>query len=108
MPSHDPSSPPPGARILNFRRGSASARPPRPDPDREVVEDLSKYSQDEVPDDFRHRMAVNIAAFVVLAGLCGVGYWLADSMAAMRKNQDCVLSGRRNCAQVDIPAKERY
>jgi len=25
----------------------------------------------------------------------------------MRKNQDCLLSGRRNCAPIDIKALER-
>lgn len=53
-------------------------------------------------------MTVNIVAlaFVALLGL--VGYWLADTMATMRKNQDCVLSGRRACTPVDVPSRERF
>jgi hypothetical protein len=33
--------------------------------------------------------------------------WLAMQIANMRKNQDCLLSGRRNCAPIDVPALER-
>ena len=31
----------------------------------------------------------------------GVAIWLADTMADMRRNQDCVLSGRRGCTPVE-------
>jgi hypothetical protein len=41
-------------------------------------------------------------AFVFVAALIAAGLWLADTMAEMRKNQDCVLSGRRNCAPIEI------
>ena len=44
-------------------------------------------------DDYRHRMIVNVAAFVFVIALIGAGLWLADTMARMRKNQDCVLVG---------------
>jgi hypothetical protein len=47
-------------------------------------------------------MTVNIAAFAVVLALIGVGIWLADTMAQMRKNQDCVLSGRRGCTPVEF------
>ncbi|MDO8877506.1 MAG: hypothetical protein Q8M24_16460 [Pseudolabrys sp.] len=52
-----------------------------------------------------HRVLVNLAAFVVVILLITAGYWLADTMPRMRKDQDCVLSGRRNCTPVaiDIP-----
>jgi len=81
---------------------------PRNGPDPDAVEDLSKYARDETPDDYRHRMTVNIVAFVFVAVLALIGYWLADTMATMRKNQDCVLTGRRGCTPVDIPQRERY
>jgi hypothetical protein len=47
-------------------------------------------------------MLMNAAAFVVVALLIGVGLWIANTMAAMRKNQDCVLSGRRGCTPVEM------
>jgi len=36
------------------------------------------------------------------------GVWMADKIAEMRKNQDCVLSGRRNCTPIDVPPVQRY
>jgi hypothetical protein len=110
MSSREPSAPEPGARILNFRRRTGAASPPQPEtgPDRDAVEDLSKYARDDTPDDYRHRMIVNVVAFAFVAVLGLIGYWLADTMATMRKNQDCVLIGRRGCTPVDIPPKERY
>jgi hypothetical protein len=94
-----------GPRVINFRRrqgGLPTHVEPRPD-----VEDLAKYERAEAPDDYRHRMIVNILAFVFVAALIGAGIWLADTMAAMRKNQDCVLSGRRGCTPVEI-TKDRW
>lgn len=91
------------SRVVNFRSRTAAARPPTAPP----VEDLAKYERGEDPDDYRHRMIVNVAAFLAIVALIGAGVWLADTMAAMRKNQDCVLSGRRGCSPVEVP-KERW
>jgi hypothetical protein len=52
-------------------------------------------------------MTVNVIAFVFVLALIGVGLWLADTMAEMRKNQDCVLSGRRGCTPVEV-TKSRW
>ena len=35
--------------------------------------------------------------------LTAVGIWLAMSIADMRKTQDCVLMGRRDCARISTP-----
>ncbi len=64
--------------------------------------DLSQYERSGEPDDYRHRMWMNAAALVVVALLIGAGLWIADTMATMRKNQDCVLSGRRGCTPVEV------
>jgi hypothetical protein len=87
-------------RILKFRpRGSLFARPlPRPSP----VEDLSKFEAREPADDYRHRMIMNFVALGATIFLVVAGLWIADTMAQMRKNQDCVLSGRRGCTPIDI------
>jgi hypothetical protein len=90
-------------RVVNFRSRTAATRPPATPP----VEDLAKYERGKDPDDYRHRMIVNAAAFLAIVALIGVGIWLADTMAAMRKNQDCVLSGRRGCSPVEV-TKERW
>ena len=76
-------------------------------PRRQPVDDLTKYERGENPDDYRHRMVVNVVAFVFVIGLIAAGLWLADTMAAMRKNQDCVLSGRRGCTPVEV-TKDRW
>ena len=60
---------------------------------------------ESVADDFRHRMIVNVIAFGFVAMLVMAALWLADALATMRKDQDCVLSGRRGCSPVETPLK---
>jgi hypothetical protein len=63
--------------------------------------DLARYERArEEPDDFRHRMLANIAAFAFTVALLAIGIWLAMSIADMRRTQDCVLMGRRDCARI--------
>jgi hypothetical protein len=102
-------------RVVPFRpRGSSTGRdgwrwqappPQSPDP---PVPDLGKYEGGgEYDDNYRHRMMVNIAALGFTAVLAIAGVWLVMQLADLRKNQDCVLSGRRNCAPIDVKALER-
>jgi hypothetical protein len=89
-------------RVLSFRRrGTLPAHhPPQPSP----VEDLGRYERppDDGPDDYRHRMITNGLAAIAVVLLVAAGWWIADTMAQMRKNQDCVLSGRRGCTPVPV------
>jgi len=48
-----------------------------------------------------------LLAFVVLAIIVACGVWLTSTMSEMRKNQDCVLSGRMNCAKIEVLPRER-
>lgn len=98
MTDHGPSSPDSEHRVLKFRPGSRGARRQLPRP----VDDLSKYARSSETDDYRHRMFVNAAAFVFVAALVGAGLWLASSLAELRRNQDCALSGRRNCVPIEV------
>ena len=87
-------------RVLPFRRPGAPVRhaaPPSP------VEDVGKYAVSEEPDNYRQRMINNGLALAVCVVLVAIGIWLATAIAEMRRNQDCVLSGRRNCAQLNVP-----
>jgi hypothetical protein len=85
----------PEGRVVPFRRrGSLFAlNRPRPSP----VEDLERFERTEGEDDYRHRMIMNALAAAVTIALIAGGIWIANSMALMRKNQDCFLSGKRNC-----------
>jgi hypothetical protein len=100
-------------RVLKFRPRTL-AHPPgrRSDPADRALEqdarnepnDLSRYERDRSePDDFRHRMLANIAAFAFTVALTAIGIWLAMSIADLRKTQDCVLMGRRDCARISTP-----
>jgi hypothetical protein len=89
-------------------RGNAAVTPLHHDSPPEPVGlsrlDLSRYERPrEEPDDFRHRMLANIAAFAFTVALTAVGIWLAMSIADLRKTQDCVLMGRRDCVRISTP-----
>ena len=39
----------------------------------------------------------------LLLALMVVGLWLAKNIADLRKTQDCVLMGRRDCVRISVP-----
>jgi len=96
-------------RVLRFEPRRGSTHPPRPSvPPTSPVEDLGKYGgAREERDDYRHRMKTNLAALIVLGLLIWCGYWLFDTIAEMRKNQDCALSGRTNCVRLNVSPNNR-
>jgi hypothetical protein len=68
---------------------------------RPAAKDLSRYERPrDEPDDFRHRMLANVAALAFTVALTAIGIWLAMSIADLRRTQDCVLMGRRDCARI--------
>jgi len=68
-----------------------------------AASDLSRYERPrDEPDDFRHRMLANVAALAFTVALTAIGIWLAMSIADLRKTQDCVLMGRRDCARISV------
>ena len=83
-------------RVIPFRPRT-SAHPPTAQP-----EDLSAYEQSHEPDDYRHRMVMNVAAGIFTIALTGFGIWLAMSIADLRKTTDCLLIGRRDCAIITV------
>jgi hypothetical protein len=97
-------------RVLQFRpRTLASAPGARLNAGEPVrhfsgANDLSRYEHDrEEPDDFRQRMLANVAAFAFTIALLAIGIWLAISIANLRRTQDCVLMGRRDCVRISTP-----
>jgi hypothetical protein len=103
-------------RVLKFRPRTM-AHPPgqRGEPDnqgrqqpQDLTRDLQRFERapqepDQEPDEFRHRMLANVAALAFTVALTAIGIWLAISIADLRKTQDCVLMGRRDCAQISTP-----
>jgi len=63
---------------------------------------------DDEEESGRERMVTNMIIVVFLVMLVGGGIWLANAMVGLRKSQDCVLSGRKNCAEISVPARERW
>ncbi len=91
--ANEPDSDGEKGRVVPFvRREKGRGTPP--------VEGLGKYAPTEGDDDYRHRMINNGLALAACIFLVIVGVWLANSIAEMRKNQDCVLMGRRDCTPV--------
>jgi hypothetical protein len=96
-------------RVLQFRPRTLATpgqRRNQSDPIEQhgVAKDLSRYERDrEEPDDFHHRMLANIAAFAFTVALLAIGIWLAMSIADLRRTQDCVLMGRRDCVRISDP-----
>ena len=75
------------------------------DADIELVDDLADYEQDQDEIvDYRQRTVMNVIALAVIAFLVSTGVWLADTIAAMERDQDCVMQGRVNCAPIELPA----
>ncbi len=95
-------------RVLKFRPRTLAHPPGQPDNQtrqpEDLTRDLSRFERDrDEPDDFRHRMLANVAALAFTVALTAIGIWLAISIGDLRKTQDCVLMGRRDCAQISTP-----
>jgi hypothetical protein len=86
---------PDSARNPNSNKAPDTNRPP-------AASDLSRYERPRDGDDFRHRMLANVAALAFTVALTAIGIWLAVSIADLRKTQDCVLMGRRDCARISV------
>jgi hypothetical protein len=97
----------PFRRPGGIRNGGWRWRPRAPQGAATPVEGLEKYEGGEQDDNYRHRMMVNLAALAITVLLAMAGIWLVIQLADLRKNQDCVLSGRRNCAPIDLKVQER-
>lgn len=99
-------------RVLQFRPRNPAQRDLRTDavvqPHHEGAGaeplDLARYERtQQEPDEFRHRMLANVAAFAFTVALLAIGIWLAISISDMRRTQDCVSMGRRDCARITLP-----
>lgn len=101
------------AQILQFRprerlgEAAANRSANASDSESELLDDLAQYEQDrdeDEPVNYPRRMLMNVIAAAVVTMLIGVGVLLADTIANMEREQDCVLQGRQNCAPIQIAA----
>ena len=68
---------------------------------------MSETDKPEDPDDEGDRTMTNIFLAVFFVLIVGGGVWLMNALLDQKKIQDCVAQGRRNCAPIDVPARER-
>lgn len=107
--SPESEAPPHMAQVLQFRPRVVDRLGPPELTDRQGDEfdDLAQYEQDQEEDDsvnYPRRMLMNGIAVAVVTVLIGVGVWLADTIAHMERDQDCVLQGRQSCGPIDFAA----
>jgi hypothetical protein len=57
------------------------------------------------PEEERRRTRSNVAALVFAAILIGLGWLLVQKLGASGRIQDCLMSGRTNCAPINVPAE---
>ena len=97
---------------MQFRRRPLPDPRPGPEPqdkhggDDASLDDLARYEEerdDDVAVDYQRRALMNVIAIIVLVTLVGFGVWIADTIAVMEIDQDCMMQGRTNCAPVELP-----
>src|SRR5258708_25303332 len=86
-------------RVLKFRPRTM-AQPPgqkgEPSDIRQEANDLSRYERNrEEPDDFRHRMLANMAAFSFPVAVIPILIWLALRHLHLPNSHDFLLLDRR-------------
>lgn len=73
-----------------------------------AADDFARYEQDQdEPVDYRQRMLMNVIALAIVTLLVGAGVWIADTIAGLERDQDCIMQGRANCAPIETPASTR-
>jgi len=110
MKSQEPRRAEEKGRVVLFRPRIPRARNDnlrQPGPLRSPVNDLSKYEHNRDSESYRHRMVNNLLAFAVLSLIVYCGIWLTNTMAQLRADQDCALTGRTNCAPIKLPIDSR-
>ncbi len=48
-----------------------------------------------------------VIGLVVVLALVIIGYFLMTALRENAKLEDCLMSGRRNCAPIDVPTRQR-
>jgi hypothetical protein len=106
----NPSEAQESGQILTFqlrRRVGAPRQAPIAPDGAELDDDLAAFEEEDGHIDYRHRMLMNVIAVVIVSVLITAGVWIADTIAAMQKAQDCALQGRQNCAPIEVPVTKK-
>jgi len=59
-------------------------------------------------DDEHQRRRTNLLLLLVAIALVVAGVWIVNMLVDMRRIQDCVASGRRNCAPISVDGRQTY
>jgi hypothetical protein len=102
VPAARPQTPPETQSATQFAtRFATHANAAGPD------DDFARYEQEpEEPIDYRQRMLMNLIAAAIVILLISSGVWIADTISATVRDQDCALQGRTNCAPIEAPKAE--
>jgi hypothetical protein len=60
--------------------------------------------RDHRPETAGERRLVNILIAGFILFVLAAGLWLADALLETRRVDDCISSGRRNCAPIPVPS----
>ena len=68
-----------------------------------------RKQSDEKPDHGRvtdrERRLSNLVLLLIFGVLVGIGIWLANAMIDARRADECITTGRRNCAPIEVPPR---
>ena len=64
-------------------------------------------SRDDAPETKRERRNANLILLAIFVVIVGGGLWLGNALLDARRADECMSSGRRNCAPVAAPAQPR-
>jgi hypothetical protein len=59
----------------------------------------------DAPETDRERRNANLILFAIVIVIVGGGLWLGNALLEARRADECMSSGRRNCAPVSAPAQ---
>jgi len=99
--TRDPDAPAQGLTLLKFTPR------PRPAPARAgaTLTAADPMGPEELAAaDERRRTLANVSALIFTLALTALSVWLATTLTEMRRTQDCVLVGRRDCTRIPLPS----
>jgi hypothetical protein len=67
-----------------------------------AVTQISAFDGD-APETASERRLVNLLIIGIILLVFGVAFWLGDALLDARRMDDCIASGRRNCAPITVP-----